>query len=115
MNSLAAVCNWEVRELVVVGFGPIMRDHSFTAALDDSNPAMKQTLEDIRPGILLATSKGVGVIAYLASKKLWVDRPVILFSPIPNPIDGLVDCDSNEMGWNVTIELLVQPWTKSCS
>merc|ERR1712013_587387 len=52
--------------------------------------------------------KGIGVIAYLASKKLWVERPVILFSPIPNPIDGLVRGDSYEVEWSDTIDIMMR-------
>mmetsp|Transcript_14688 Transcript_14688/g.31913 ORF Transcript_14688/g.31913 Transcript_14688/m.31913 type:complete len:183 (+) Transcript_14688:155-703(+) len=97
VNSLAVGSNWEVQELILDNFGTIMRDDSFTAALENAYSAMKQSLEDIQPDALLASSKGVGVIAYLASRNLWASKPVILFSPIPNPIDGLVHGNSYEM------------------
>jgi len=106
INSLAGGQKWEVRELVLDGFGATMRDDSFTAALENCLDTLKEAIEDLKPRILLASSKGFGVIAYLASKNIWVKSPVILFSPIPNPIDGLVDGDSYESEWNGTIDVL---------
>mmetsp|Transcript_41696 Transcript_41696/g.73276 ORF Transcript_41696/g.73276 Transcript_41696/m.73276 type:complete len:273 (-) Transcript_41696:1-819(-) len=106
VNHLADSSKWKTQELVLDNFGTIMRDDSFTAALENSYHTMKETLEDIQPDILLASSKGIGVIAYLASKNLWVKHPVILFSPIPNPIDGLVDGSSYELEWSDTIDIM---------
>mmetsp|Transcript_25813 Transcript_25813/g.47474 ORF Transcript_25813/g.47474 Transcript_25813/m.47474 type:complete len:271 (+) Transcript_25813:102-914(+) len=106
VNHLADSSKWKTQELVLDNFGTIMRDDSFTAALENSYHTMKETLEDIQPDILLASSKGIGVIAYLASKNLWVKHPVILFSPIPNPIDGLVDGSSYELEWSDTIDVM---------
>jgi len=97
---------WEVQELVLDNFGDIMRDNSFTAALENSFDTLKATIQDLKPDILLVASKGVGIIAYLASKNIWVKRPIILFSPIPNPIDGLVSGDSYESEWTDTIDIL---------
>jgi len=40
-------------------------------------------------------------------RTFWVERPAILFSPLPNPIDGLVHVDSEEeMGWRDTIGIM---------
>jgi len=106
VNSLAGSdSDWEVQELFLNDFGTIMRDESFTAALDHSYSIVKQTLEDIQPDILLASSKGFGVIAYLASNNLWIEHPVILLSPVPNPIDGLVSGTSYELEWSDTIDI----------
>ncbi len=108
INSLSGGSSWEVREAILDNFGAIMNEQSFTAALDHSYPLLKQTLEELQPDVLLASSKGVGVIAYLASKKHLADIPIILFSPIPNPIDGLVRGDSYEMEWSDTISVIRQ-------
>uniref|UniRef100_A0A7S1Z3A1 Uncharacterized protein n=1 Tax=Trieres chinensis TaxID=1514140 RepID=A0A7S1Z3A1_TRICV len=108
VNALVAVYDWEVQELVLDGFGTIMREESFHAALEHSYPILKSTLESTRPDALLVASKGIGVIAYLASKNLWIERPVILLSPVPNPIPGLVDGSSYESEWNDTISIMRQ-------
>jgi len=97
---------WEIQELILPNFGEIMHENSFTAALEKSYYIMKETLERLQPHILLASSKGVGAIAYLASKGLWIERPVIFFSPIPNPIGGLVSGSSYEMEWSDTINII---------
>lgn len=82
--SSGANLDWRVQEVVLRDFGPTMRDSSFTAALDESYLLMQRALEDLQPDVWLASSKGVGVIAYLASKNLWAG-PIVLLSPIPNP------------------------------
>ena len=56
--------------------------------------------------MLLASSKGVGAIAHLASKKHLASMPIILFSPIPDPIKNLVRGDSYEMEWSDTISVM---------
>eukprot|EP00579_Thalassiosira_antarctica_P017989 CAMPEP_0201930108 /NCGR_PEP_ID=MMETSP0903-20130614/24486_1 /ASSEMBLY_ACC=CAM_ASM_000552 /TAXON_ID=420261 /ORGANISM="Thalassiosira antarctica, Strain CCMP982" /LENGTH=267 /DNA_ID=CAMNT_0048469091 /DNA_START=82 /DNA_END=885 /DNA_ORIENTATION=- len=106
VNTLVDSGNWEVQELILENFGSVMKEKSLTDALESSYHIMKDTLERLQPDILLASSKGVGVIAYLASKELWIKRPVILFSPIPNPIDGLVDGSSYELEWSDTIDVM---------
>ena len=68
---------------------------------------MKGALENMQPDILLAASKGVGVMAYLGSKNLWANKPTILFSPIPNPINGLVRDNLYEIEWKDTIGVMM--------
>ena len=98
--------DWNVEELVLDGFGTIMKDESFTSALDRFFPILQTTIQRLNPDILLVSSKGIGILAYLAAKDLWVNRPAILLSPIPNPIDGLVNGSSYQSEWNDIVSIL---------
>ena len=98
--------HWRVEELVLEQFGPIMKEQSFHAALEYSLPVLESTIQSKQPDVLLVASKGVGVLAYLAAKNLWIDKPAILLSPIPNPIGGMVDGATYQSEWNDTIRIL---------
>jgi len=98
--------HWRVEELVLEQFGPIMKEQSFHAALEHSLPVLESTLQSKQPDVLLVASKGVGVLAYLAAQNLWIDKPAILLSPIPNPIEGMVDDATYQSEWNDTIRIL---------
>ena len=97
---------WQVRELQLDGFGHIMNEQSFHAALEHSYPVLESTIKGMKPDAILVSSKGIGVLAYLAAKGIWIERPAILLSPIPNPIDGLVDGTSYQSEWNDTVQIL---------
>ena len=107
INNIHSSNDWNVQELVLDGFGTIMNEESFTSAVEHFYPLLETAIQTLQPDILLVSSKGIGLLAYLAAKDLWVHRPAILLSPIPNPIDGLVDGSSSyQSDWNDTLRIL---------
>jgi hypothetical protein len=82
-----------------------MASRGFQAALDHFDPLLQNAIEEIRPDVLLVSSKGVGIVTYLAVQGLW-NGPSILFSPIPNQSNHVIG-GSWESEWQSTVQILV--------
>jgi hypothetical protein len=96
---------WRVESLVLEGFGELMACQGFQAALDHFDALLQNAIEDVRPDVLLVSSKGVGIVTHLAVQGLW-NGPSILISPIPNPSNHVMG-GSWESEWQSTVQILV--------
>lgn len=102
---------WTIKSLNLPNFGSIMKEESFQSAIDNSYELLQRALDTYKPSGLIVSSKGIGIIAYLAIQGLWRrNGPVLMLSPIPNPIDGYVhDADGTwESEWKSTIQILLE-------
>ncbi|CAK9100973.1 Hypothetical protein SCF082_LOCUS47227 [Durusdinium trenchii] len=96
--------SWSVQELKLDRFGPLMRNFSFQAALDDSEELLQKALTE-KFDALIASSKGVNVVTSLIQRHLW-DGPLVLLSPIPNACDHIRGGGWEEE-WRSTMEVLM--------
>lgn len=64
-------------------FGRYFKTNDIEAALLYAEPIITDLISKLRPDLLVVHSKGVALITYLLSKKLWTG-PILLLSPIPN-------------------------------
>jgi hypothetical protein len=108
--------SWFVDEIVLDGFGQIMKEQSFQSALEHFEPQLRSIFssggDDASQNpldALIVSSKGVNVLTYLASEGLW-RGPFVLLSPIPNACDH-IDGNSWETEWKSTIDTLVSHHT----
>lgn len=100
---------WQIDELELHNFGPMMKEKGFQEALEASEDLILSSLRRLNPDALLLQSKGVGIATWLAFKELW-KGPLLLLSPIPNACDH-ISGGSWEAEWNSTMQLLRGPET----
>eukprot|EP00566_Odontella_aurita_P017466 CAMPEP_0113564898 /NCGR_PEP_ID=MMETSP0015_2-20120614/21879_1 /TAXON_ID=2838 /ORGANISM="Odontella" /LENGTH=271 /DNA_ID=CAMNT_0000467039 /DNA_START=166 /DNA_END=982 /DNA_ORIENTATION=- /assembly_acc=CAM_ASM_000160 len=95
---------WHIEELVLEGFGDIMKFDGFQAALEKYERPIRDELARRNPDAILVSSKGLGILSFLASQGLW-DGPAVLLSPIPNACNH-IQGGSWESEWSSTLKIL---------
>jgi len=111
-NTNKTTEQWSIREITLEQFGPVMKETSFQTALEHSEPQLRSIFSRTTstspppppPDALIVSSKGVGILTFLATQKLW-NGPSLLLSPIPNVCDH-IEGGSWENEWKSTVTVL---------
>lgn len=97
--------SWSIAFANLPGFGNIMKQRGFQAALDKFHDKVVLAIQKLDPAVILVASKGLGIVTHLAHQGIY-SGAVVLLSPIPNECNHVSGTTWEEQ-WTDSMSVLV--------